>query len=1015
MASNINHSPSILGLDLGTSSIGWCLIENNNIKATGVRIFPEGMDRSRGEKSLNQDRRLARSIRRQGYRRKRRKIKLKFRLIDAGLLPNDATKLETLLNKTHPYELRARALDEKLEPYQIGRALYHLGQHRGYLSNRKTGNERDGKVAEGIGDLRQAISNGNFRTLGEYFYSLTPNEQRIRGCYTAREMYEQEFKQIWQIQEKFYPSLMGVNHQKLIYEAIFYQRPLKIQKHLVGECEFEPGRKRAAKATLAAQTFRLWSNINHLKILLSNGTERWLSDEERLKLFEAIKEKKQLSWEKVKGLLGLFESDRFNLERVRKSGMLGNQTIALIKPALGAKSWKALGERGQEQLISDLIYINEDRALQNCLRRHWQFDEETIEKLLKKSGELPKGYMHLSQKAMRNITIELKRMATQDNRGPTYDKACDNIGYEHTKPQEKNELKQLPFPGIPAKKRGEHIKSNITTEGLRNPMVERALFQIHKVVNAIIREYGKPDIIRVEMARDLKSNAKQRDDIKKQQRKNELTNEAAEKFLREEMGYQNPSRTDKLKYRLWQECEHVCPFSGNIISPHELFTEPLYEVEHIIPYSRSLDDSYMNKSLCHRNWNQSKGNQTPWEAFHGHEKEYAAILQRAKKLPYPKFKRFAADAIKDMAEFVSQQLNETRYISRKTIEYLQQLGVKIEPVKGGTTALLRRAWGLNNILSDDGEKTRLDHRHHAVDALVTALTSRSAVQKINTHSNTINGRPRIEDYPEPIPKIRQKAEQCIHAILVSHKPERKIKGALHKDFLYGLTKEPEKNVVIRKSFKDMKESDLQNIRDEKIRELAYTHLKKSKNYNDAFKNQENPFGMQTKSGKFRPINKARLLYNRSVTPIGKILPGSKDKRRNVWTHGNHHIELVEYKDEKGNKKWQGSVVTILEATLRNGSDGKIPVIQREHGEGKRFLATLHPNDMVKLVHKGKEKLCRVQKMDINENVVFREHADSNIKDHSQQIKFATNSLKETKLRILDIDPLGNILKEWSIQ
>ena len=72
----------------------------------------------------------------------------------------------------------------------------------------------------------------------------------------------------------------------------------------------------------------------------------------------------------------------------------------------------------------------------------------------------------------------------------------------------------------------------------------------------------------------------------------------------------------------------------------------------------------------------------------------------------------------------------------KTKEYLEQLGIAIQAVKGGTTALLRRAWGLNNILDASGEKTRLDHRHHSIDALVVAYTSPGAVQKINTHAST---------------------------------------------------------------------------------------------------------------------------------------------------------------------------------------------------------------------------------------------------------------------------------------
>ena len=707
---------------------------------------------------------------------------------------------------------------------------------------------------------------GGFSTLGAYFNSLDPHQQRLRGRYTARKMYEHEFEKIWSEQERRHPGLLDVAARKKIFDAIFSQRPLKSQKHLVGKCGFETDRKRAAKATLIAQEFRLWSGINNLKLLPGDGTERFLTDRERRTLYEALKSKEKLGWEKVRELLGIFEADKINLEKSRKSGMLGNQTVALIKPAVGARGWRALDNKQKEALINDLIHPMEDRALHRRLIQKWQFDDETAEKLIKKSAKLSRGYMHISQKAMRNIVRFLEFGDTGLNRGYNYAEACEKAGYEHTQKQPERALDRLPFPGVNAKKRGQHTTSLIDTAGLRNPMVERALFQVRKVVNAIISEYGKPVIIRVEMARDLKLNAKQRDELQKQQSKNEEVNLEAEKFLKEEVKIARPTRGDKLKYRLWKESGRVCPYSGNTINVYDLFIRSIFEVEHIIPYSCCLDDSYMNKTLCRRDWNRRKGNQTPWEAFHGDKKAYEAMLQRARKLPYTKFKRFAAQVVKDRDEFVSQQLNETRYIAVKTAAYLKQLGIRVEAVKGGTTALLRRAWGLNNILDESGEKTRLDHRHHAIDALVIACTNRGAVQKINTYaSKNAYGEIRIKDYPPPLPDMRKKAEAKINNIIVSHKSQRKIKGVLHKEFLYSLTGDVDEKgipvVAIRKRLTDMKAVDLEHIRDNTIRELAIAHLNESENYSHAFKNPDNPFGMQTKKGEFRKINKVRLVYN----------------------------------------------------------------------------------------------------------------------------------------------------------
>ncbi len=1030
--------PYILGLDLGTSSIGWAIIDIKQpteqslnkllpeaLRCSGVRIFAEGMDRSKGEKSLNQDRSDARSLRRQGFRRVRRKQKLLHALQDAGLLPTQADQLDILMAKEDPYALRTRALDEKLAPYQIGRALYHLGQRRGYLSNRKTGKSKDdGKVATAINDIKTTMQQHGYRTIGEYFFHLDPHQQRRRGQYTAREDYLNEFNIIWETQAKYYKKQMDVANQQRIHHAIFYQRPLKIQKHLVGLCEFEPGRKRAPKASLAAQEFRLWQSLNNLKVLFSSGEERFLTDKERATLHKKLCDKKQLDWNKIRKELDFNENAQFNLEKVRKSGLLGNQTAAIIISAIGKKDWKSLNHTQQEQLTYDLMNIDSDAVLLKRLTRTYSFSAEQIDKLILKSLELPKGYLHLSSKAARNITHVLQRMATPNNQGPSYDQACAEASYDHKKTPEDGDKSLLPFPGVLAKNKRKKViqhaqnelNNTITTEGLRNPLVERALYQVRRVVNALIKEHGLPTVIRVEMLRDLKNTRKQREEIAFRQLQNTKANERAEKTLKEN-GILNPSRSDKLKYRLWEECKHVCPYTGETIPFNALFGEhPQFDIEHIIPYSRCLDDSYMNKTLCLRKENEQKGNQTPWEFYHSNEAHYKEVLQRAKKLPYAKFKRFSKEAIKDLDDFVSQQLNESRYIARKTVAYLQQLkGVRIEPVKGGTTALLRRAWGLNNILSDSGEKTRLDHRHHAIDAIVCALTDRAAVQKLNRYAALSQGRLRIESYPAPISGLRQQAEQSVNNIIVSHKVFRKISGALHDETLYGkATDETGKDMaIVRMNIADLNEKDIlgtgrKKIRDLTIRDLAKQHLEKYNTIKNAFGNPENPFTLPNKHGTPIPVNKVRVLTERSIQPIGKPLSPKNNKRRHVWTRNNHHVEIYETTNKKGKLIWQANVVSTLEAAQRKQQNQ--PIIQTHLGENKKFIMALHQNDMVRLTHDGETNFYRVEKMDQNHNLSFRLHIDADKKDWRRAIKKKPESFRQCTPAKITIDTIGNIIQ-----
>lgn len=1000
----------ILGLDIGTSSVGWVLIGANPlpeaIVAAGVRIFPEGMDRSRGEKSLNQDRRLARQLRRQTFRRVRRKAKLLNALQEIDLLPTKTTELHAVFQNTNPYAARATALDGALAPYELGRALYHLGQRRGYLSNRKTGSEKDGAVAAGIGELQQSMEQAGARTLGEYFYlrlqTFANVAERLRGNYTSRRMYLDEFEQIWQSQLPHHPQLLTKANYKRIHHAIFYQRPLRIQKHLIGWCEFEKDRKRAAAATLVAQEFRLWQTLNHLKIHYANGTERFLTDKERLKLHKKLTVSQKVTWTNIrKEIGGLLESDEFNLQKVRKNDLQGNVTQALLRNAYGKKAWDALTERQREQMVFDLLNIEHEEALHRRLCKHWQCDEDTAQKVMNAGLKLPKGVMHLSHKAMRNIVAHLSHAATSNDCGLKYNEACELAGYHHTQKIEHKGVDVLPLP----------------LQDLRNPLVERALFQVRQVVNAIIREYGKPDIIRVEMARDLKETAKRREETQKRNRQNEARNEEAEKFL-QEFGYSNPSRTDKLKYRLWKECREICPFSGQSISAAALFgNHPTFQIEHIIPYSRCMNDSFENKTLCADKINAAKGKQTPYEFFQGRPKDYESLQQRLKhtRMSFRKRQRFmnteVPDALGVDSEFVSQQLNETRYIAKKTVEYLQQLAVKIEPVKGGTTAILRHSWGLNHILGD-GEKTRLDHRHHAVDAIVIALTNVSAVHQLSRHHSMSNGRLKFPDLPCPMTDLRQQAQTVIDNIIVSHKPSRKIRGVLHDDTLYGGTDQSEKAVpvvVVRKPLEGLKATDLERIRDPQIRKLALAHLEKhAGNYAKAFKNPDEPFGMTTKAGGFVPIRKVRLTYARSVTPIGQPLSNKNDKQRLVWTRGNHHAEIVAYEDAKGKTKWEVIVVNLLEAYRRISA--KEPVIKRHHGEGKRFVMSLHANDMLYINHEDQRIAVRVQKFDQNGNLIFRLHTDADKTNWKKEIRKKGSSFKVAEPVKVAINQLGRTVQ-----
>ena len=320
----------VLGIDLGTNSLGWAVVglidgEPANLIRAGVRVFDAGMEgniESGQEQSKNLKRREARSHRRQLWRRARRMTKTFNLLRKFGLLPEgDAStpeKRQDLINaldntirssgwfkakassgaypepeQTLPYILRAAALDEPLEPHFLGRALYHLAQRRGFFSGRLRPAKPDkeaGKVEGTIKTLREIMTQQGRRTLGELFSHLSPTEKRIRGpeAWTARDMYEKEFDAICDAQAPHHPEALTSDRRAKLREAIFHQRPLKFDPNAIGDCELEPGEKRAPKYLLVAQQFRMLQTVNNLRVLPPGETERALTAGEREKLVGAL-------------------------------------------------------------------------------------------------------------------------------------------------------------------------------------------------------------------------------------------------------------------------------------------------------------------------------------------------------------------------------------------------------------------------------------------------------------------------------------------------------------------------------------------------------------------------------------------------------------------------------------------------------------------------------------------------------------------------------------------------------
>jgi CRISPR-associated endonuclease Csn1 len=471
----------------------------------------------------------------------------------------------------------------------------------------------------------------------------------------------------------------------------------------------------------------------------------------------------------------------------------------------------------------------------------------------------------------------------------------------------------------------------------------------------------------------------------------------------------SPTRNDVIKYKLWEECGKACPYTGRQISQEALFgANPEFQIEHILPYDRSLDDSYMNLTLCevHENIHVKRG-QTPFEAYNGSPEKYEQIKQRIRGLPWPKRQKFLQQEI-SLDSQISRELNDTRYICREAVAYLRQLGVYVRGTRGKVTAELRHQWGLDGIFTEMGVRRDDDHRRHAVDALIVAVTDNDHLRQlaVSKYAKYAVTGARFET---PWPMFRDEAREKVKRINVSHRVCRKVSGALHKETSYGRT-DKDRRYVFRKKLEELTLPMVKDIVDGVVRELVKRRLeergidldgKDRKPPKDVWRQ---PLYMKTtESTKQVRIKRVRI-YNVAENMI-PVKDSSGQAYRYVEPGSNHHVEIFEYVEGPKAGARDAEVVSTYEA-IRRSRNGE-PVVQRNHGSHTRFICSLAINDMVLMPEKtGELELYRVQKMNAAKQIYFRHHTASRINEEETVIRKQANLFGGKKV---SVDPLGGIL------
>jgi CRISPR-associated endonuclease Csn1 len=1033
--------PYVLGLDLGVRSVGWAILDLDgeqpvSLRACGVRCFEAGVEgdvESGRDEAPGAKRRQARGTRRQLFRRGQRRRQLLPLLWRHGLLPPLALppggsirdggslaayfeRFDADLARRHAvpgddraqqvlfYRLRALALDQPLALHDLGRVLYQLAQRRGFLSNRKPRTrDRDdakelGKVESGIDQLTKALVATRSRTLGEYFAGLDPHRERVRRRWTARAMYRQELEAIWASQARFHPELTAELGQELL-ATVFFQRPLRSQKGRVGFCELVPRRRRAPLACREAQELRLLAAVNNLRLTLPTGEVRGLEPDERTRLVAVLARQGEMKFTALRKLLGLPKTAQVNLERGGET-ILGHRTDAKLAKVFGPR-WDALDEAAKDTIVQAILGANDPQDLVPKGERDWGLAHEAAVQLGQLS--LEPGYAAFSREAIRRLLPGLR----------------EGVALETAR--------RAAFPGVgeasTARERLPSLHAGLPE--LRNPAVARVLTELRKVVNALIRRYGKPERIRIELGRDLRNSREHRKELHRRNQNREAERARVREILQRDHRIAQPSRQDIEKYQLGVECGWICPYTGHPIPPSELFGEtPQFDVEHIWPFSRSLDDSFINKTLCHAPENRDrKRNQTPREAYGDDAQRWEEIKARVEAFQGPlrlaKLSRFVIDAIPQ--DFTSRQLNDTRYASRLALRFLSELyggtfdaggTQRIRAGAGGLTAIVRNELGLNRILGDGGTKSRDDHRHHAVDAVAIALLDDGLVQRLQTAACAAPAarRRRFAPIEPPWPGFFNEVQEAIARVVVSHRPRRKVSGALHEETLYSrpLRRGTETGIRrVRKLVWDLKPNQVASITDPAVRAAVEAKLAE---VGGVFKRLENDPPLFPHAERPMPIRKVRLEVRESPRAIGR-----GGRQRHVLSAANHHLAVVAVLGPNGEEvAWEGHSVTLLEASRRLAA--REPVVKRDFGPGRRFKFTLTEGDVIEVGKLEAERaLFRVRSAWLekgNARVSYCPLADARLKADQQAagafVRTMLTGLFRLGCRKVEVTPLGEV-------
>jgi CRISPR-associated endonuclease Csn1 len=851
-----------LGLDIGTNSIGWAIIDcevgQKQIVDIGQYIFPMGRDDSK-QITKAEERRGYRATRR-GYMRHRLSRDGSERGRTPGLIPlliqhhmmppHNIIEIENhrkyILDdrelwaahtrdggpfSTNKFDqtrflfaLRAKAPVKEISLEEFGRLILWFNRRRGWRKTKGESDERE--ESQEANDKKKALSQMSRleeqvhavpgRTLGQYFnelmleaevngwHAVQDEIKSIRRRFVHRRLYEQEFDTIWAAQSQFHESLHDNRLRIMIRDAVlFYQRPLKSQKHLVRECPLFPPKKCIPRSDLMFQHFRVLQQLVNVRL---PGNERLTTDQIST-LFDVLEEKEEMTLTELKDQLGMsrglkfFELPRKENSKKPAEQIYGNKTRCRLIAATSKAFIDALAPEALQKLVHALhsTKAGSETKLQAYLAAGsvGPISAEFAASL--SEVELESGYGRLSKKA---IGLMLSRMFM----GSTEIEARIAL-------RQAGVLRERQLPKAAKLSRMDALGRDALAR-LPNPVVRRSLGSMIRLTNDVIRRYGPIHKIHIELARPVTMTAKQREEYSETIKANRDDRERVKRILLDH-GVDD-SQTNIRNYQLLEEIKFCCLYCGNPINLGHLFHTGDAQLEHIHPRSISSErNKRRNLTIAHLGCNQQKGQQNPHQYFSSRPIEAKEFQKRVSQSALSQGKKrwfLLPDTPKGNAPGQSADTGYTARLAKPLLKQLNTLRCErdldgnerdsVWSIGGGYTAALRYEWGLNSLIHPEGlnVKFRGDHRHHAIDAVVIAVAEPWMVERIASTplTNGAGDQPRKYDILPPT-GLRLKLDELLPQALTVWQSQTRLVGKRPNSFMHREA-EGQKKLVRLKGF-----------------------------------------------------------------------------------------------------------------------------------------------------------------------------------------------------------------------